>query len=113
MHELAVTQSILDIALRHARTAGARRIVGIHLRLGQLSSMVDDSVQFYWDIISADTPAQGAQLRFERVPAELCCLECGRIFRPGADTFDCPACSSPHVRVHSGDDLRVESIDVE
>jgi hydrogenase nickel incorporation protein HypA/HybF len=52
MHELAVTESILEIALRHAQEHNARHITGLYLVLGQWASIVDDSVQFYWDIIS-------------------------------------------------------------
>ena len=47
MHELPVTESILEIALRHAQEAGARRITDLYLIIGQLSTIVDDSIQFY------------------------------------------------------------------
>jgi hydrogenase nickel incorporation protein HypA/HybF len=113
MHELAITQSILDISLRHAQTVEAKRIVAINLVVGKFSSIVDDSVQFYWDMIAEGTIAQGASLYFERVPAEMKCLDCGHTFEPDDKTFTCPECLSPRVRVTKGDELRVESIDVE
>ena len=77
MHELAVTQSILDISLRHASEAGAKRITDINLVVGQFSSIVDDSVQFYWDIIAKETIAYGATLHFNRIPGEMTCGSCG------------------------------------
>ena len=113
MHELAVTQSILDISLRHAQKVDAKRIVTINLVVGKFSSIVDDSVQFYWDMIAEGTIAQGANLHFERVPAEMKCLDCEHVFEPDDKTFACPECLSPKVRVTKGDELRVESIDVE
>ena len=113
MHELAVTQSILDISLRHAQKVEAKRIVVINLVVGKFSSIVDDSVQFYWDMIAEGTIAQGASLHFERVPAEMKCQDCGHAFEPNDQTFACPECLSPRVRVTKGDELRVESIDVE
>ena len=113
MHELAVTQSILDISLRHAQKVDAKRIVGINLVVGKFSSLVDDSVQFYWDMIADGTIAQGAALHFERIPAEMTCQDCGHVFEPGDETFACPKCLSPRVRLSKGDELRVESIDVE
>jgi hydrogenase nickel incorporation protein HypA/HybF len=113
MHELAVTQSILDISLRHAKEANAKRITDINLLIGQFSSIVDDSVQFYWEIISKDTIAQGSSLHFERVPAEMICNDCGHTFHPTEKTFECPSCSSYSVRVTRGEEFRVESIDVE
>jgi hydrogenase nickel incorporation protein HypA/HybF len=113
MHELAVTQSILDISLRHAREVGAVKITDIHLVIGQFSSMVDNSVQFYWDIVADGTIARGAVLHFNRIPGEMTCGNCDHVFHPGDKTFECPACRSSFVRITKGDEFRVESIDVE
>jgi hydrogenase nickel incorporation protein HypA/HybF len=110
MHELSVTQSILDIALKNA---GTRKIKQINLVIGQFSSIVDDSVQFYWDFVSKETTAEGSTLHFERIPGEMTCQQCGRVFRPVSDTFDCPSCSSPFVKITKGEEFQVESIDVE
>ncbi len=113
MHELTVTQSILDIALRHAREADAERVTGLHLVIGHMASIVDDSVQFYWDIISKGTPAEGAKLYFTRIPTELVCLECGRSYAPGKDDLACPNCSSVKVKVARGEEFYLEAIDIE
>lgn len=110
MHELSVTQSILDIALRNG---GTRKITQINLVIGQFSSIVDDSVQFYWDVISKDTTAEGARLHFERIAGEMTCQQCGHVFRPKGETFNCPACSGPFVKITKGEEFQVESIDVE
>ena len=110
MHELSVTQGILDIALKNS---GTRKVQQINLVIGQFSSIVDDSVQFYWDVISKDTVAEGARLHFERIPGEMTCQQCGHVFRPTGETFDCPSCSSPFVKITKGEEFQVESIDVE
>jgi len=113
MHELAVTQSILNIALENARKVDAKQITGINLLVGQMASLVDDSVQFYWDILSEGTIALGAKLNFKRIPTQMRCFDCSHIFSPSPDTFDCPACKSIRVQVIQGDEMRVDSIDVE
>ena len=110
MHELSVTQGILDIALKNA---GARKIKRINLAIGQFSSIVDDSIQFYWDFISKETAAEGSVLHFERIPGEMTCQTCGHVFRPGDERFDCPSCSSPFVKITRGEEFHVDSIDVE
>jgi hydrogenase nickel incorporation protein HypA/HybF len=113
MHELAITQSILDIALENAHKIEAGHITGINLIVGQMASVVDDSIQFYWDILSEGTIAKGALIKIQRIPMQMHCVDCGNTFLPGSQTFDCPECNSIRVQVKQGDELRVESIDVE
>ena len=113
MHELSVTESILEIALRHANLTNAKRITNLYLVIGQLASIVDDSVQFYWDIITKDTIASGAILHFKRLPAKLTCLECDHQYNLDINGYSCPNCKSDHVKVVSGDEFYMEAIDIE
>ncbi len=113
MHEMSVTQSVLEIALRHAERAGAQRITRLNLVIGELASIVDDSVQFYWDIISQGTIAEGAELHFERVPATLRCLGCDHTFPLNGREYACPACGEKRVAAAGGNDFRLESIEVD
>jgi hydrogenase nickel incorporation protein HypA/HybF len=113
MHELAVTESILEIAVRHAKDHNARRITDLYLVLGQWSSILDDSVQFYWDLISEGTTAKGATLHFRRVPVSLACEDCGTEYEPGSEEFTCPNCGGSHVRVVTGEEFQLEAIDIE
>jgi hydrogenase nickel incorporation protein HypA/HybF len=112
MHELAVTESILDIALRHATSHSGRRITDLYLAIGELSSIIDDSVQFYWDIVSQGTAAEGATLHFRRIEAEFKCLDCEHQYKPTGD-MTCPACGSKQVRISAGEEMLVESLEVE
>jgi hydrogenase nickel incorporation protein HypA/HybF len=113
MHEMAVTQSILDIATKHAEQAGAERIVQINLIVGELSGIVDDSVQFYFDFLSRDTMAQGARLVFDRRPAVYRCRECETIYQPEGFDWICPACDLLAFDVLSGREFRIESIEID
>jgi len=113
MHELPITEGLLKLALKHANQAGAKRITQLNLVIGQLASVVDDSIQFYWDIISKDTIAEGAKLEFRRVPAVLHCWNCEAEFSPNGRDYLCPQCGSARVKVVAGDDFLLESIDVD
>lgn len=113
MHELAVTQGILDVALNAARQEQARQIVAIDLVIGDLSTIVDESVQFYFDILSRETPAAGARLRFRREPAAATCRTCGHAFAASLPlALACPACASTQIEVSGGRAFYVESIEV-
>ncbi len=113
MHELPITESLLEIALRHAERARAQRILRLNLVIGELASVVDQSVQFYWDIVSQGTIAEGAMLCFERVRGQLRCVRCGTVFPLAGETFTCPACGSGQVMAVGGDEFRLDSIEVE
>jgi hydrogenase nickel incorporation protein HypA/HybF len=113
MHELPVTQSVLDIALRRAREARAGRITDIYLVLGELSTNVDESVQFYWDILSKGTPAEGAVLHFRRVPAELECRSCKERYHLNGGGLGCPKCGAAGARILAGEEFSLEAIDVD
>jgi len=113
MHELPVTQSILKIALEHAEKADAKRVIDLNIVMGELSSIVDDSIQFYWDIIAKDTIAEGATLHFRRVPAELQCMACLEKYHPTDKELICPRCGGVGAKIIAGEEFSLESIDVE
>jgi hydrogenase nickel incorporation protein HypA/HybF len=114
VHELPVTQGILDVALEAAQAAGAQRIFAINLIIGDLSSIVDDSVQFYFEILSRGTLAEGAILHFQRQPASAHCWDCGHEFEATIPlTPACPSCGSARLQISGGREFRVESIEVD
>ena len=114
MHELPVTQGILSVAIEAAQQHGGHPITDIYLVIGELSSIVDDSVQFYFDLLSKDTLAEGATLHFRREPAQATCWDCGHTFevRPPLTPL-CPACQSPRLHVTGGREFYVESIEID
>lgn len=114
MHELSVTQSILNIAIEAANEAGSKRVTAIDVLVGELTGFVTDSIQFYFDLLSKDTVAEGALLRFRREPVNATCSTCGHVFHPEVLFLPlCPSCGSSGVRLNGGRELRVESIEVE
>lgn len=113
MHELSVTESILQISITHANQANARRVTDVHLVIGRLSSIVDDSVQFYWDFVSENTICAGSKLHFERRPAILHCLDCENEFSIDDELKVCPKCGGARTVIVSGEEFFVDSIEIE
>jgi hydrogenase nickel incorporation protein HypA/HybF len=113
MHELSVAESILNISCDYAARSGASRVTAIDLVIGQLSSIVDDSVMFYWDFVAENSICEGAQLRFTRTPARLQCLDCELEYTIPDQLSPCPRCSSFHVRIVAGEEFYVDSIEIE
>ena len=113
MHEYAVTESILEIVQAEAVKAGAKRVDGVTVVLGELSTFVDQSIEFYFSELSRGTIAEGADLVFQRVKAKATCLDCGNTFRPRHSFYSCPRCSSLVCRLEQGQEMFVESIEVD
>lgn len=114
MHELPATQDILATALETARAAGAVRVSAVDVVIGDLTSMVDDSVQFYFDVLSRGTAAEGALLRMRRVHATASCGECGSAYTvtPPLSPM-CESCGSLRLSVRGGREFFIESIQVD
>jgi hydrogenase nickel incorporation protein HypA/HybF len=113
VHELAVTRDVLRLSLDAAHRAGGGTVTGIHLVIGDLASVVDDCVQFYWDILSKGTSAEAARLHFRRVPIRFECRACHTRFGHGDQPWSCRACGSNDVHVVAGNEFRLEAIDLE
>ncbi len=113
MHELPFVESVLKITMEQTEQAKAKRVVGVNLVIGDLASMVDESVQFYWDIVSEGTIAEGAKLHFKRLPAVFQCKDCGTKYQLDGQHLACPKCGSTRVSIVGGDEARLESIEVE
>ena len=110
MHELSLTQNILDVALKNA---GEKRLARVNLLIGQFSDEREEAIRFYWNDLAKHTPARAAELTFKWVSAEMKCLDCDASFQPADETALCPVCQSYHLKLLSGDDVRLDSIDVE
>jgi hydrogenase nickel incorporation protein HypA/HybF len=110
MHELSVSSAIVDTVVRHA---AGRRVTAVHVRLGHLRQVVPASLAFYFELVSRETVCEGAALHQEVVPARLRCARCGETCEIDMPLFRCGSCGSADVTVASGEELEVESIEVE
>lgn len=113
MHELSFAESTLELALRHAREAGADRVIGLHLVVGELTPLEPASLEFYWERITKGTLADGSRVEVRRIPAQLGCADCGAPCDAHDETWVCRVCGSSQLRMTAGDECFLESIDVE
>lgn len=113
MHELSITQTMLELVLEQARQNQAKKVEGINLVIGGLSGVVDDCVRFYFDFLSKGTIAEGARLSFRRVSPKARCRECGKEFPLDGLGWICPSCQASRIDIVEGKELYLESIEVD
>jgi hydrogenase nickel incorporation protein HypA/HybF len=110
MHELALAESIATVVERHAR---GRRVTRVEVAVGHLRQVVPPALEFAFELVTRDTVADGAELVLIEVPAAGRCRRCGEESTLAAFPFTCRACGGWDVEVTAGEELRVESLDVE
>ena len=113
MHEASISESILSLALDKAQKAGAQKITRVNLVLGELSGVVGECLQMYFEVLSQKTIADGAVLSFETKPATLKCRKCANVFLPADHNWACPDCRESNVEIISGRECYMESIEVD
>jgi len=113
MHELAITQNMLDLVLKKAEEAGAKEVKRINLVIGEMTGVVEECVQFYFNFLGNETIAEGAELSFTMVPMKVRCRDCGKSFELKESDSACPYCQGNNMEFIAGDELFVESIEVE
>ncbi|HEX2923378.1 MAG TPA: hydrogenase maturation nickel metallochaperone HypA [Chloroflexota bacterium] len=112
MHELAITESILQIATDEAKRVGATQVKLIRLKVGAMSQVVPDAVQYYLDLLSPGTIAEGVKLEAITIPIGATCPNCSESFVVENYDLACPRCGGTG-KITQGRELSVESIEVE
>ncbi|MBE6017959.1 MAG: hydrogenase maturation nickel metallochaperone HypA [Lachnospiraceae bacterium] len=113
MHELAITEGIMETALPAAKAGGAKKILEIRLKIGELSGVFPEYIEEYLQVLAKGTIAEGAALKVERIPVSIKCADCtfeGPIDRKNAK---CPKCGSLDFRITGGREYYVDSLEVE
>jgi hydrogenase nickel incorporation protein HypA/HybF len=113
MHELSIMESALTMALEQARKSGAGRVHVIRLRIGALSGVVPDALQFAFEALTPGTPAEGAELAIEHVPARFWCVACTREFQSDDLFAECPNCHLPSGELRAGREMELASLEIE
>ncbi len=110
MHELSIADALVRTALAHAR---GRPLVRVGVRVGHLRQVVPSALEFAFRLLADGTPADGAELELETVPARLRCRDCGVESTAVQFPLCCDACGTLRVDVIAGEELRVEWIELE
>jgi hydrogenase nickel incorporation protein HypA/HybF len=110
LHELSIATSIVEIACRHA---AGRRVTRVQLKVGYLRQVVPSALTFSFELVADGTSAQGASLDIEAVPASGICLQCGAQSALDAFPLQCSACGGFLLRIVAGEELIVESLELE
>ena len=114
MHEMGLALQIVEIAKASipAELANAR-VERVNLKVGKMAAVVPESLRFCFEVITRNTPLEGAELHMEEVPVVARCHACRHEWTLAGPVFRCPACESGDVEMISGRELDIVPIEVE
>ena len=112
MHELPVTQSIVESVIEEMNRLGLERVGAVHLKLGRMTTFVPDCIKFYYEALTVGTRLEGSELVIEEINVAGRCNNCGRELTFDEPFFICPECGSVDVEITSGRELMIDSLDV-
>ena len=107
------TQSILEKVLFKARELNVKHIASVHIAIGEITELNRDSIQSHWNELSKNTTAEGSQIRFHIVIAEVQCMACFQKYHPQGGEIHCPNCGSYGAKIVSGEEFYLESIETD
>ena len=110
MHELAIAESVVHIASRHA---DGRQVTKVYLKVGHLRQVVPSALAFSFELVAQGTPVEGAELEMEEIPVTGKCRGCGAESRLTEFPLQCAACGSFDLEILQGEELYVESLELE
>ncbi|HEY9853603.1 MAG TPA: hydrogenase maturation nickel metallochaperone HypA [Leptolyngbyaceae cyanobacterium] len=112
MHEVSLMANTLDIALEHAQTQGAQKIHLLKMRVGALSGVVPEALEFAFDVCTQGTIAEGAKLEIDYLPVTCYCANCQLKFEPDDAIYECPVCHQISTDIRQGKELELASLEV-
>lgn len=114
MHELSIIASIVDSVTQTMAAYPGSRVKEVRLRVGALASVIEDSLQFCYEIATQGTPLEGSALIVKILPVSMHCDRCAQeVEIPSLQSFRCPICDQPLTDMRQGRELELDSIEIE
>jgi hydrogenase nickel incorporation protein HypA/HybF len=114
MHELSIAASVVESVTEAAAAHPGARVKSVQLRIGALAGVVEDALEFCWQIATEGTPLVGAVLEIRTLPVIVHCEHCGAEEElTSVQSFRCPRCGEPAADLRQGRELEIESFEIE
>jgi hydrogenase nickel incorporation protein HypA/HybF len=113
MHELSIAQGIVDIVKQHVPEPDLPNVRTVRLKIGSVAGIVQDSLEFSFGVITADTPLAHTALTIETIPFTVKCNRCGKESLNEQGLILCSYCGSSDTRTIAGTEMQIEAIELE
>ncbi len=113
MHELSIAESIVKTVIKEAGKRNAIKVSKVGLKIGALTDIVNDALEFGFQAIIPGTILENAKLNIENIPLICLCKKCQKKYEIEQFLFVCPICNGRDLEIQSGNELDIVYIDLE
>lgn len=114
MHELSIVQSVVTTVTEALSDRPHIHICKVKLRVGSLCAVVEDALQFGYEIATQGTILAGSCLEVVTLPIIVYCESCAQLMElEGVQCFRCPRCGALTGDIRQGRELEIESVEIE
>ncbi|MFA6939380.1 MAG: hydrogenase maturation nickel metallochaperone HypA [Clostridiaceae bacterium] len=113
MHELSVTENIIKICSQEAAKNKVVKVKEIKILVGELTGLIPESIQYYFDIASIGTKVEGAKLNIAKIPLKIFCNGCKNTSVVKRGDFICPVCEGSDIKLLGGNEFLIDSMEVD
>ena len=101
------------MAAESAQAAGGKRVTALRLRIGALSGVVPEAMQFAWEVVRNDTMLAEARLDIDSIAAVCWCANCQAEFECKDLMSECPRCHDLSGELRRGRELEIAAVEFE
>jgi len=119
MHEISVMTQLVKAILEKLKDYEFKEVQEVDLSVGELAFLAEDQLRFAFEILTENTPLQGAVLNIEYARSTVRCKNCGYEgplkveddpkYHIAFPIFACPRCNSP-VEIIKGRECEVSNV---
>ena len=113
MHELSIADSIIKIVLKEVQDKNLQKVKAIGVKIGALSGIFADALQFGFDAIKLDTILANTNLEIEEVAVSGLCTDCNNTFFVKDYIFECPTCKSVKIELQHGQEIDIAYLEID
>lgn len=114
MHEFSIAEGIVASIVPIAQERKALRITNVRLRIGTMSDIVQDALDFAWEVVCEENPLlAGCTLDIDYIEPHFVCMDCGAEYDADRLHPRCPDCGSGKTLLTKGRELEIASFNIE
>ena len=110
---MSVAQNILEIVREHIHHENELKVRSIVLKIGELSGIVNESLEFCFATMIKDSPFSNVRLEIKKIPITAECKKCKTVSQLEYGIFFCDKCNNSDIELLTGRELQIEQIELD